>query len=266
MKYYDKKNKRLVYVSNKATSNFWDEQWSKKDINQIYSQKIYSFDPLIKFTKKYLPNKKSIILEGGCGLGQNVHKLNKIGYNETIGLDYAKETIKLIEKFKPKLNVVFGDVMKLPFKDNYLDGYWSFGVIEHFYDGYKPIADEMSRTIKKGGYLFLVFPHMSKLRKLKAKLGFYPKWNGKNKKDFYQFGLDEKLVTKNFESLGFKLVDIDYRTAIKGLKDEVLILKPILDKIYKSNSFLCRSISYLISKLFARFSSHSILLILKKVN
>ncbi|MDA3855183.1 MAG: class I SAM-dependent methyltransferase [Candidatus Woesearchaeota archaeon] len=265
MKYYDKKNNRLVYVSSQATSNFWDEQWSKKDIKKIYAQKIYSFDPLIKFTKKYLPNKKSIILECGCGMGQNVYKLNKVGYKNTIGLDYAKETIKLIQKFKPKLNVVLGDVMKLPFKDNHFDGYWSFGVIEHFYDGYKPIADEMSRVVKKDGYLFLVFPHMSKLRKLKSNLGFYSKWSGENKKDFYQFALDEKLVTKRFEELGFKLVEIAYRDGFKGLKDESGIITPILSKIYGSSNFFAKGRSFVISRLFSRVSSHSILLVLKKV-
>lgn len=264
MKYYDKKNKRLVFINKQATSNFWDEQWSKKDIKTIYSQKIYEFDPLIKFTKRYLPNKNSMILEGGCGLGQNVYKLNQVGYKNTIGLDYAQETIELIKKFKPKLNVVLGDVMDLPFEDNSLEGYWSFGVIEHFYDGYKPIADEMARTIKKGGYLFLVFPHMSALRKLKAKLGFYPKWTGANQQDFYQFALNEKLVTKRFEALGFKLVKTVYRDGFKGLKDESGVITPLLGKIYNSSNFFARGISFIVSRLLSRVSSHSILLVLKK--
>ena len=45
------------------------------------------------------------------------------------------------------------------------------GVIEHFYDGYEDVLDEIYRVIKDRGYLFLVFL-ICLFRKLKGSIKF----------------------------------------------------------------------------------------------
>lgn len=232
MKYYDKLNNRLVFIEEKANSTFWDNTWKKQDMIKMYPEKISSRDFIVKYTKKFLPF-KSKILEGGCGLGQNVYKLHNLGY-KCIGLDYAPKTIKLIKNTHPELNIKLGDVRNLKFKNNYFEGYWSLGVIEHFYKGYTPIIREMSRVIKKGGYVFVTFPHMSLIRRLKAKFSVYPYWEEKEDKSrikrFYQFALDENEVIKNLEAYNFELIEKHYLDGLGGITREIPLLKPIIEK------------------------------------
>ena len=94
------------------------------------------------------------MLQGGCGLGDKVHSLDKVGF-EAYGIDFAPNVVSMINENWPHLDVRQGDVRKLPFEDDFFDGYWSFGVIEHFFIGFDEILEEMARVIKPGGYLFL---------------------------------------------------------------------------------------------------------------
>jgi len=146
-KFYDKNNNRLVFIKNKADDKFWDKHWSKNDRLQ-YSSCVSRMNFVVNCTKKFLTPGNNKILEGGCGLGHNVNNLQICGY-EVIGVDYAKNAICLIKSKKPKLDVRFGDVRNLQFENEYFDGYWSLGVIEHFYNGYDAITKEMNRVLKK---------------------------------------------------------------------------------------------------------------------
>jgi len=245
-RYYDKQNNRLVYVGNKSNSEYWDMHWDKYTINKMYPAFVSPFDYVINTTKKYLPL-NSKILEGGCGV------------------DYAKKTVDLVNKIKPELNIKFGDVQNLEFDDHTFDGYWSFGVIEHFYHGYERILLEMKRVIKPNGYLFVTFPHMCKLRKIKAHRNKYEEWSETedNISNFYQFALDESKLIEQFEKEGFAFIGKQHLSGIKGIKDEIRFLNKPLQRIYSSKIFLALVVSKIISTVFNRFSSHSILVIFK---
>jgi SAM-dependent methyltransferase len=262
MKFYDKKNRRLVYISSKADNNYWDNLWSnEKDLKQAIQRK---FDPyIVKTTKKYLQSGDSI-LEGGCGIGQNIFLLNYHGFN-TVGVDYAQKTVNKVKNCMPELNIMFGDVTSLPFEDNSFDGYWSFGVIEHFYYGYSEIMSEMDRVLKPDGILFMTVPTMSLLRKIKARLGGYPLWNkGLAEPDnFYQFALSPDSVIKEYENNGFELLEIKQLAGFKGLKDEMPIFKKGMQYIFDSKFLLNRVLKVLIGRIFERFSGHVTLYIFK---
>jgi ubiquinone/menaquinone biosynthesis C-methylase UbiE len=265
MKYFDKKNNRLVFEEKRATVEFWDNLWNISDFkNTILSGKNDFF--VSRYTKKYIrPEKNKKILEGGCGKGNFVYSLSIKGY-DSYGVDYAKETVKHINAVMPELNISSGNVECLNFSENFFDGYWSLGVIEHFFDGYGKISSEMKRVIKPGGYLFITFPYMSPIRKLKTKFNSYPKFeeNKFNKENFYQFALDYKKVKSDLEKLGFKLIFKKPFDGIKGLKDEVRFIRYPLRQIYNSKKILLRILSAIISRLFSPFSSHCILLIFQK--
>lgn len=263
-RYYDKENNCLIYTGKASNQEYWDAHWDKNTIEKLYPKKISPFDYVINTSKKYLP-KNSLILEGGCGTGQQVFKLQKSGFN-AIGIDFAEKTVETVKKAKPELDIRLDDVRNLDFADNYFDGYWSFGVIEHFYKGYEEIIKEMYRVLKPGGYLFITFPHMSSLRKIKAKKEKYPKWkeNDEEIKNFYQFALDEQKVIADLENLNFKLIKKQHLAGIKGLKDEIAYIKKPLQKIFDSRSFLGMALSKIISLIFNKFSSHSVLLVLRK--
>lgn len=259
---YDAPNKRLAMFTREATPEFWDEQWSKeKLLKDITSGNTYHF--LKWVTMKYV-QVGGRILEGGCGTGQVVYAMDTWGY-EAHGIDYAKRTIETVKELLPELRLQVGDVRQLPFTDSTFDGYWSLGVIEHFWDGFNPITKEAARVLKPGGFLFLTFPWMSPLRQLRARLGRYPKINSVQEKGgFYEFMLDERSVIKELESQGFTCVEKYPYDALKGMKDEIAFLQPILQRLYKSRFIFARALRYLLTLMFARLTGHMILLVCKK--
>lgn len=264
-KYFDKKKKHLLYINQKATHNFWDSHWQSNIKGDILKQIQSSTPFVIRTTNKYLP-KGAKVLEGGCGMGQNVYSLQKAGF-DVYGIDYASETVKQINAADNTLKVSEGDVRKLDFEDSFFDGYWSLGVIEHFIDGYENIIAEMHRVVKPGGYIFLTVPSMSVLRNIKAKRGNYPEITDYTsvKDDFYQFALNPTNVIKDFKNIGFQLISKQPRSGLKGLKDEVEFLQPILQKLYNSRSIFSLGCKVAIDLLVKRFSNHITLFIFKKM-
>lgn len=263
-KYFDKENNRLIFNQQAASPTYWDEHWDMENFPE--SVKKGGRNRLImSITKRYLPPQKNKkILEGGCGKGQLVYAFKELGY-DAYGIDYAKRTVDKTNKLFPELKISFGDVRKTEFPDNFFDGYWSIGVIEHFFEGYASVIREMERIIKPGGFLFVAFPHFSLLRKLKVKLGLYPLFDAnRNREDFYEFVYDCGDVINEIEKYNF----VNYKKIIyggtKGLKDEVSFFHPLLQKIYDSNNIFLRILNYGSSVILSKFSSHSALLIFRK--
>ncbi len=265
--YYDRKQKRLIYFGKKPSRQFWDSHWDRveTDVAGIV-ETTRTFATLI--TQRYLKPEHGIILEGGCGRGQNVAALVNNGYR-CIGIDWAEKTVSILNKYAPELDIRQGDVRKLSFPDNYFAGYWSVGVIEHFWEGYEPIAREMARVIKQGGFLFLSFPYMSPLRKLKAVLGLYESWEGEQAEGgFYQFVIEKNGVAAYFGKFGFSLVRTYPHSSVKGLKDEVSLLKPWLQHLYdySGNNRMINFLKSYLSIALAPVTSHCILLVLRNAN
>ncbi|MCK4797277.1 MAG: class I SAM-dependent methyltransferase [Spirochaetes bacterium] len=264
MKIYIKEIKSLAFFEQKANSDFWDKHWEIRNLEEIIRncKTDSNFIPMIE---KYLP-KGSCVLEGGCGIGHLVHALQYNGY-KAIGIDFADKTIKAIQEVVPELDVRVGDVRKLPIKDEELDGYISVGVIEHFWEGYDEIISEMARTIKKNGYLFISFPYMSVLRKIKSFFRLYPilklKEVESKKKEFYQFALNHNDVIKKLKEAGFSLVQKIPFDGIKGFKDEVKIIKPFLQRIYDNK--IHQKLRPYLDSFFRIFASHCIILVCKKL-
>ena len=262
MKYYDKINNRLVFVQKQASQNFWENHWAKHNVEKLIKN-ASSSRVILCNTRKYL-RVGARILEGGCGPGQYVNCLHVNGY-ESYGLDYATETLKSIHQIKPELRVLSGDVNALPFKNSFFDGYWSFGVIEHFYNGYNGIALEMKRVLKRGGYLFLAVPVMSWLRRKKAIKGKYLNYNETidAKEEFYQFALDPKRVIKEFEEKNFILKRTVKVDGVKGLKGEISLFKRPLQWIYDCQILPVKIIRKIIDILAKPFANHVMLFIFK---
>ena len=263
-KYYDNTHSRIVMIEQAADNAFWDKHWKTDDQSFVKILKNTKHRHILGITKKYLfPGAK--ILEGGCGWGTIVNALHHHGY-DVYGIDYAEDTVKKINDHAPELKVQVGDIRRLPFPECFFDGYWSLGVIEHFYDGYDEIASEMMRVLKPNGYLFLTVPTMSLLRKIKARFGLYPQLKNKNESvsNFFQFVFDPKEVIANFESFGLKLVKTEHCDGVKGLKDEVAIFKRCLQYVYDSQKFPVKVLRRILDMILKCFSNHMCLFIMKK--
>lgn len=257
----------MIYVQQAATSDYWDEHWH---IDQSIRDKLTSAKStwVTEVNQRYLKPEDGLILEGGCGTAIHVAALVNNGY-QCIGVDYASRTVQTINKTIPELIVQQGDVRNLQFEDSSFVGYWSLGVIEHFWEGYRQIAMEMERVIKPGGYLFLTFPYLSPLRRLKARLNLYPKWNEKKAPpSFYQFALDHTGVIEDFRQQGFELLEHQPMLGFRAIKEELGILNPLLCKLYdyRGQSILIRGFKFALSQIATPLSGHMILLVFRKRN
>ncbi|QQR79019.1 MAG: methyltransferase domain-containing protein [Candidatus Moraniibacteriota bacterium] len=264
MKYFDPSHNRLVFFAESATPDFWDRQWQDEQLQKHVTAGIHERF-VYPTTKKYLPL-GSKILEGGCGKGQFVYSLQERGY-EAYGIDFAENIIDRLQSLFPLHHFEHGDVRSLPYPDNTFDGYWSLGVIEHFYDGYEAILKEMVRVVRPDGYLFLTFPHMSKLRRNKARRSKFLIFNSELIKNgnFYQFALPEELVIKDLKGHGFTLVEKRPLEGLKGAKDELTgPVQSLLKSIYAGKNIFAQVLSFILARLLAPYSSHSILLVLRK--
>ena len=136
--------------------------------------------------------------------------------------------------------------------------------ISDFWSGFNDIASEMARVIRGGGYLFLTFPVMSSLRKWIARHKNYQKWEGKETEPdgFYQFALDSKSIIQHFTSLGFEVIHSRGFDGVKGIKDEISLIKPLLQKIYDSQNISAKLSRKIIDLSFSHYCGHSILLVL----
>lgn len=261
-KYYDPSENRLVYCSRRASPDFWSEHWDKYFGAQTAIKKNNWF--VNNISKRYLKN-GSRILEGGCGLGDKVYSLQAFGF-ESYGVDFAERPIKLIKQYAPELKVFRSDIRNLPFRNNFFHGYWSFGVIEHFFRGFDAVALEMARVLKPNGYLFISFPYMSPLRRLKSRLKFYdtlPQRFDVKENAFYQFALNADKIILQMERLCFRLERKIGMSGVKGLKDEIPGLRIFLKPIFNSNLKPVKAVRIFLDILLSSWGGHSILLIFK---
>jgi len=231
-RYFDQRNGRLIYLNAaNVGSDYWDKHWEIATGNNKIKAHQSPNGMVMRVTKRYLPE-GSRILEGGCGMGQNVWGLKHLGY-DVRGIDNAANTVALVNAISPDLNISLCDVRQLHFPTAYFDGYWSLGVIEHFWEGYIDIINEMARVIKPGGYLFLTFPAMNPARVTKSKKQGYPTWTNALEEQFhnrfYQFVLPVDEVEINLHKAGFRTIQCKFLDGYKGLKDEY----PFVQQIFK---------------------------------
>jgi len=102
-------------------------------------------------------------LENLHGVEIGASTQNSFGLKRSINIDFSDEQGGLWQDkaCEPAVvNIVaFGD--DLPFKDGTLDYVLSSHVIEHFFDPVKALR-EWHRVIKRGGYIFIIAPHMDR--------------------------------------------------------------------------------------------------------
>ncbi len=251
---------RLAFFDRPATPELWEEHWECAGLGRMIRG--CKADLLaVPRIKKYV-QRGGRILEGGCGRALIVHALAWQGYRVT-GVDYAARTVGAVNEACPELDVRVADVRDLPFEDDEFDGYVSLGVIEHFWNGYTAIRNEMARVVKPCGLLLVSFPHMSALRRVKALLGCYRAPLPANPQDtFYQFALDSNAVQRDFEEAGFQVLEKRTFDGIKGFKDECPLGRRWLQAVYDKPG--ATGTKARLDRLLRPLASHMCLLVLRR--
>jgi SAM-dependent methyltransferase len=216
---------RLAYYRRAANSRFWEDHW-----RQSFSPAAYQWaeQGLLGYFEKpfvrWLP-RDGKILEAGCGLGQIVLALRHRGWDAE-GVEFAADTVELVRRHRPDLPIRVGDVTDLDVPDGYYSGYVSLGVVEHHYDGPAPFLREAHRVLRREGIAMASVPHLHPLRLLKARLGLYR--GHVDGLEFYQYAFRPGEFTGLMRESGFRVLDVVPYDGFKGIKDEVPILRNLL--------------------------------------
>ncbi len=149
-----------------SSPDYWEENWETVSFEQAV--RFSAIDPLRPLFEKYL-HSDSLMLEGGCGMGNYLSYYAGRGYN-VVGLDFAIKALRILHGRQPKLKLTCGDVSRLPFADETFDLYYSGGVVEHFERGAAGSLSEARRVLKKDGVLLISVPYQSPLRKVLSPL------------------------------------------------------------------------------------------------
>lgn len=143
----------------------WDKVYSK-----AFGGTWYPNEGVVRFAARYLQRRVGIgdydvrrkvgkILDIGCGNGRHVVFLAEQGY-DVYGVDISEEAIEIATAWVAKQGLhaalMFGDMERLPFEDEYFDVVISFGVLDHVpFTKAKKAINEIKRVSREGAYLYL---------------------------------------------------------------------------------------------------------------
>ena len=116
----------------------------------------YNFPSIISgLTSEFIRNKKTKILDAGCGTGLIAEKLHILGYSNFYGIDFSSKMLSIAKKRKIYKNLKKVDLNKdIPFKNNFFDTILCIGVFTKGHVGSSAI-DEILRVLKINGILIL---------------------------------------------------------------------------------------------------------------
>ncbi len=257
---YSPRDQRLVYLDAKATPEFWEARW-RAEGRPVASRQD---EEMIDVTAAHLPA-GARVLEGGCGRGNKVAVLAKAGF-EAIGVDFAADSVRQARLEYPGLDIREGDVRALPFAAEFFDGYWSIGVIEHFWEGYDAILAEASRVLRPGGFLFLTAPWFSPYRRSKAgRQGYARRDFASEPPDFYQFALGREEVSAALDRHGFDLRRWRGLAPEISMQEDMVALKRPVQWLFSSRgSLVKRGLRRLVCNTFGGYCGHSFMAIAQR--
>jgi SAM-dependent methyltransferase len=199
-----------------ADRDFWERRWGRTDLARyLASFRGGRLGRLDAPFRRHLP-RDAPVLEAGCGRGQYVLALSRLGY-DVHGVEYAEETVRAVREVEPSLQVRVGDLRELPFPDGFFGGYISLGVVEHYWGGPAAILAEARRVLRPEGVLLLSVPHYSPgLRRLVERRG--TPVTAEERDDFYQFYFSRPAIERTLLAHGFRPFDAFYYDAVYGAK------------------------------------------------
>lgn len=111
---------------------------------------------LLSAIQHYAPGDK--ILDAACGAGNLARHLAAEGY-DVYGVDLSNKFLKYLSKQQVagRLTLLQGDITKLPFDDNQLDGIVAGEVLEHLEDD-GAVLRECWRVLREGGVCVISVP------------------------------------------------------------------------------------------------------------
>ena len=184
----------------------WEDRWAQGRIRELLaaasSGRLDEFEWL--FTH-YLPRDLPV-LEAGCGQGQLVMALNSRGYLVE-GVDYAAQTIGVLNEVAPELNTRVGDVYNLDVPDGTYGGYISIGIFEHNPEGPQKGLSEVRRVLNPRGVALISVPYLNTQRqKLLRRVPVAESTKHANGLQFYQYYFAREEFERHLRESGLEVI------------------------------------------------------------
>lgn len=196
------------------TKRAWDKEYRRRGI--LWRGKNFNLYDILRYL-----NKDDFILDLGCGNGKTLKPIFDEGYN-IIGLDVSIYALKLIGD---KVDLVQGDILAPPFKDDGFDKILMIHILDHFLKSDREkIIDIAYNLLKSGGLIFIEVFDITDFRVGKG-----------NIIEDFTYLRGNNIFTHYFDSI--ELIDLLKRFEIiekKTYEKNRFINK----KIYKKNSLL----------------------------
>ena len=195
---------QLVYINPRPTKN---------EINKFYPENYYNtrFNFLEKIIDYLIVkiaahnfknfNKKGRLLDLGCGAGNFLLEMKKMGF-KTTGVDISKNAREIASG--KGLIILQGELKDQKFPNNYFDIITLWHVFEHLLDP-SSIIQEIYRIMKKDGILLIETPNIDRLSLLLFKKHCF---HLDLPRHLYHWSLDT--LTKILEKNGFKVFRSDF--------------------------------------------------------
>lgn len=138
-------------MQNKVEEKEFFDQWAKSREYDVFTSSGYN--TIIREFLNLIGNRLSNgcrAIDLGCGTGAFTKRIFQNAEAELYGLDISTKAIQLAASRKEKIKYLVGDVENLKFEDNFFDVVIYSGVLHHFSDERKCLA-EGYRVLKRGG-------------------------------------------------------------------------------------------------------------------
>jgi SAM-dependent methyltransferase len=145
------------------------------------------------------------LLDGGCGLGDWTVFFSRNGH-PTTGLDISRETVAKLNELFPDVDFAVGDIRDTGLPAESVDGYFSWGVFEHFEAGLGPCVREAWRLLKPGGFLFVSVPMDNLRHAFNGALAGLPEPLPAAR--FYQWRLTRSELARELSMVGFEVLEV----------------------------------------------------------
>ena len=150
------------------------------------------------------------VLDVGCGTGYLLQQMSKQQEIEGYGIDIEPNMIEEARKKCPEMDILVSPCEKTPFDNNEFDVITACMAYHHFSDKEK-FAEEASRILKRGGYVYIADPRFPYLvrKPINGILKLF-RITGK----FFT----AKEITANFNRFGFELDCVNRKGIVQVIK------------------------------------------------
>ena len=219
------------------------------------------------------------ILDLGCGKGRHVHKLYYFKKCHVIGLDLSLDDLKVTYQgfetypditYDPKRNfdLMVGNALSLPFRDETFDQIICSEVLEHIQD-YKKVISEIHRVAKQGAYIGISVPN-----RFPEKICWYLSDEYHNEPGGHIHIFENKKLINNFKEKNFYYLSKSFKHGLHspywwlkcyvGVKNEKNFLVNLYKKFLEWDILSRPMITRILEKLLNPIMGKSVVLYFKK--